>query len=72
MMRSTIKLKLCVQDYDVKSVVHIGEDEKLHALKENLPSDETESSVILATIVKLHIRYPITGYYLHNMFLPKR
>jgi len=55
-MSSTIKLKLCVQDYDVKSVVHIGEDEKLHALKENLPSDETESSVILATIVKLHIR----------------
>jgi hypothetical protein len=40
----------------VKSVVHIGEEEKLHTLKEALPSEEVESSVVLATIVKLHVR----------------
>jgi hypothetical protein len=40
----------------VKSVVHIGEDERLHQLKESLSAEEIEASVILATIVKLHVR----------------
>ena len=44
------------QDYDVKSVVHIGEDERLHQLKEAMPGEEVEASVILAAIVKLQYR----------------
>ena len=49
-----------LQDYDVKSVVHIGEEEKLHSLKETLATEEVEASVILAAIIKLHTRFVVS------------
>jgi len=56
-----IKLKFIfaevLKDYDVKSVVQIGEDETLRTLKESLTSEDSDSSVILSTIIKLHSRY---------------
>ncbi len=44
------------QDYDVKSVALIGEDEKLHQLKEAMAAEDIEASVLLAALVKLHVR----------------
>ena len=47
-----------LKDYDVKSVALIGEDERLHHLKEAMPAEDIEASVLLAALVKLHVRYP--------------